>query len=70
MHSTCNYLCCMKKLIKSFRMWRYRRLYRKLVFKYLQYQKTSVCATSYADSAFLAITGINYIEDVLLFGRD
>ena len=60
----------MKKLIKSYHMWRYRRLYRRLVFKYLQYQETSICATSYADSAFLAITGIDYLDDVLLPGRD
>ena len=55
----------MKKLIKSFRHWRYRRLYRKLVFQYLRHPNSCINATSHADFAFLKITGIDYVDDVL-----
>lgn len=53
----------MKRLFTLIRDWRYRRLYKRLVFAYLKHESTSICAYSYADSTFLAITGYHYFPD-------
>ncbi len=58
----------MKKFIRSFRLWRYRRLYRMLVFMYLRHPNTRMDAVTFADTAFIRITGLDYIDDVLCQG--
>lgn len=50
----------MKNLITSYRLWRYRRLYSKLLFIYAKNEKTCVSASVYADDMFHAITGLYY----------
>ena len=52
----------MKKIIKLYRRWYYRKLYTRLVFAYLKHESTSNVAYSYAEDAFLAITGRLYSD--------
>lgn len=54
------YLCSMKKLLKLYRRWRYRRLYRKLFLIYAQMDKLAYNARTNADEAFLYLTGEDY----------
>lgn len=50
----------MKKILRLYRNWRYRCLYRKLLFIYAKNEKTCVYASEYADDMFHAITGLYY----------
>lgn len=50
----------MKKLLKLYRRWRYRRLYRKLFFLYAQKDLLAYSARTNADEAFLYLTGEDY----------
>ncbi len=50
----------MKKLLKLYRRWRYRRLYRKLFFIYAQKDNLAYTAHAQACEAFLYITGEDY----------
>ena len=50
----------MKKLIKIYRRWRYRRLYRKLFFLYAPMDKLAYNAHAQACEAFFYITGEDY----------
>lgn len=59
------YLCgktrlSMKKILKLYRNWHYRRLYCKLLFIYAKNKETCVYASDYADDMFHAITGLYY----------
>lgn len=50
----------MKKILRLYRNWRYRRLYRKLLFIYAKNEQTCMAASLYADDMFHAITGLYY----------
>lgn len=50
----------MKKLLKLYRRWRYRRLYRKLFFLYAQKDTLAYNAHAQAREAFFYITGKDY----------
>lgn len=50
----------MKKLLKLYRRWRYRRLYRKLFLIYAPMDKLACNARTNADEAFLYLTGEDY----------
>lgn len=50
----------MKKILRLYRNWRYRCLYRKLLFIYAKNKETCVYASEYADDMFHAITGLYY----------
>lgn len=51
---------CMKKILGLYRRWRYRRLYRRLLFIYARNEGTCMYASDYADDMFHAITGLYY----------
>ena len=55
----------MKNLITSYRLWRYRRLYRKLFWIYVEKSSTACVAKSNADIAFELLTG--YSSDCVSF---
>lgn len=65
----CRYLCGMKKLLKLYRRWRYRRLYTKLIFMYAERLPSSNCSDfnigAEADVTFSRITGLDYWVDVV-----
>lgn len=50
----------MRKILRLYRNWRYRHLYRELLFIYAKNEKTCVYASAYADEMFHAITGLYY----------
>lgn len=50
----------MKKILRLYRNWSYRRLYCKLLFIYAKNKETCVYASDYADDMFHAITGLYY----------
>ena len=52
----------MKKIIRLYRRWYYRKLYTRLFFAYLKHESTSNVAYNYAEDAFLAITGRLYSD--------
>ena len=54
------YFCCMKRLLKTYRRWRYRRLYRKLLYAYLKFDHLN--APHNASVAFQWITGYEWEE--------
>lgn len=52
----------MKKIIKSYRLWRYRRLYRKLFFLYASKDALAYNAKTQADEAFIYLTDKDFNE--------
>lgn len=47
----------MKKILRIYHRWRYRRLYRKLFFLYARKFDLAECARIEADEAFCYLTG-------------
>ena len=47
----------MKKIVRTYHRWRYRRLYRKLFFLYARKFDLAACARNEADHAFYLLTG-------------
>lgn len=54
------YICVMKRLLIKYRNWRYRRLFRRLVFVYARNERVGGRAVCYAKDAFYEITGLFY----------
>lgn len=54
------YICHMKKFVKAYRRWCYRRLYQKLMFEYIKIDYVN--AIQYANVTFEWITGREWIE--------
>lgn len=52
----------MKKILRLYRRWRYRRLYQELVLIYAKHEDYCVNAPHYAGKAFESITGFRYSE--------
>lgn len=50
----------MKKILKLYRFWRYRRLFRKLLLLYTAKSESSDIAVSNALTAFAWLTGVEY----------
>ena len=50
----------MKNILRLYRNWCHRRLYRRLLFIYAKNKETCVYASAYADDMFYAITGLYY----------
>lgn len=56
------YICGMKRLLHKYRNWRYRRLFRRLVFVYARNEQVGGRAVCYAKDAFYEIMGFYYSD--------